>query len=234
MSENKNLSFWTLIGKTLSDEYVKWCFTWLMATLPILLLLGRQHLVLGKFSIALMCSTGELFVVGIVMLAEPLGMIVLSKVTNVVSLICSLSIIMMLIACSYLFCIVEMSETRIRHCQECELQRIDSLVRIETGGYSLFELEKGVEATTCKTCDSNTTSHTPTIVDSAQNRFGNSNNHYTFAPNHNKKDEKVVHKDDFLMRVQKDSFACVLAAFLIGTISVVHTHTLKEKAKITP
>lgn len=57
---------------------IKWCFTWLLACLPISFILFKQ-IFNGQQQEEQLFSRGEFFLVSIVMIAEPLGELLISK-----------------------------------------------------------------------------------------------------------------------------------------------------------
>ncbi len=208
-TEIKKPTVWGLLfSKSLLMELVTWSFTWVLALLPILFILCKQHLINGGFSLTLMCSTGEMFIVSIVMVAEPLGGIVKNKVKNVVSLLFTLFIITTIVTCSYFFCIVEMNEPRVRTCQECELAAFD-----QAPGVDSTSRAQSAEKNSPKT---NKMSKTDT----------------TFAANNIKGNNRVINPDSFLDRIMKDSFVCLVLSFILGMVSVMHTYVLNEKHDI--
>jgi hypothetical protein len=198
-----------IFSKELLMELVSWSFTWALALLPILFILCKQHLINGGFSLTLLCSNGELFLVSIVMVAEPLGGIVKNRVKNVVSLLFTLFIITTIITCSYFFCIVEMNEPRMRRCQECEMAAFDQ------AAYSAEHMD-----TTAATAKNNVKGTGMSRTDS------------TFVSNNKSAGLPVKEEDKFLSRVRRDSFVCLALSFLLGMISVIHTHILNEKHEI--
>ena len=91
-------------------------FTWVLACLPIFFVFYKQTVVDGLFNISTVCATGELFIVSIVMVAEPLGGLVIAKTKSALSLVFALLIIIVLVSSAYFFCIIEMNESRVRAC----------------------------------------------------------------------------------------------------------------------
>ena len=93
----------------LAIRYLKWFFTWALASLPIVFLLFKHYIQNGALGFDKICTTGELFLVFIVMVAEPLGNIISAKIRNSTSFLLVIGIFIMVLTCTYLFTIIELA-----------------------------------------------------------------------------------------------------------------------------
>ena len=109
---------------------VKWCFTWGLALLPIIFLVLNQYLDGTNWDLNKICSNGEIFLVSIVMVAEPLGDIILAERKSTLLLIVAFSSIFFITSSTYVFSVVNFNE-------KMEVQNTFSNDSLRTQIYSL-------------------------------------------------------------------------------------------------
>jgi hypothetical protein len=99
------------ILKDILSHVAKWMFTWAIALLPIMFQCYQQYILCGRIILSNLSETGEFFIVSIVMVAEPLAMLVMSRNRNVFSLFFLFFIIVMLVTSGYCCCLNESTES---------------------------------------------------------------------------------------------------------------------------
>lgn len=104
------LSYAQLFKPNYGIRLVKWSFTWLLALLPILFLMFKQFLSGTDLELTAICATGEFFLVGIVMVAEPLGDVITSGRNSMASLMVVVASVMLIASSTYVFSVVNAAE----------------------------------------------------------------------------------------------------------------------------
>ncbi len=82
------------------EGLLKWAFTWMIASIPILFAVIKQSLTDNTINLSEL--NPELSIIGIVMLAEPLGRLVTTKTKNTYSFILTICLLIFIIMSSFL------------------------------------------------------------------------------------------------------------------------------------
>lgn len=109
-AEKINDLYLRLISSTLKVGVLKWMFTWLLALFPVLFIVYKDYLFTGQLDWDKICGSGEIFLVSIVMIAEPLGGLVLSDKKSSRTLFLVMMIIVALVSLAYNFCIIDLNK----------------------------------------------------------------------------------------------------------------------------
>jgi hypothetical protein len=175
----------------LKIAFVKWGFTWVLAFIPILFLFFKQYLQKGDLNWGTMCSTGEFFLVSIVMVSEPLGDLVLSTVMREACMVLVMCTIFLIVTNTYIF---SLNETRTEELQINRLKDDHHPKKNDVAGYVKysglpFEIQR-------VPIDSLLSMPTPV----------------------NKAEAEAA---SYLERLQLASIACFLCSIVLGALSVL-------------
>ena len=105
---------------------LKWSFTWILASIPLLFSITRQQLEFGHLIPIDLCLTGEIFLVCIVMIAEPLGSLIFSRNSNNFCYFTSIVILVCIINFGHIYTLLEFAREHNTKYHFAENVQVDS------------------------------------------------------------------------------------------------------------
>jgi len=213
-------------AKHIRLSILRWHFTWIIAILPIFFHFGKQLLVHGEIDMTEICGRGELLLVAIVMLAEPLSRIFFTeqkRATHYIYIIFSLAFIMM---CTYTYAVIDISPEFKLICkigEEKYEKKPKNVENIQKGNFIQNNISNFDSVT-------ENTSHLDTVSaiakqDTYKTSQQSSETCCATAEKDNKQDEKDAEEDNNrLWRLVYLSIGTIIAAYVIGYNTLVYAH----------
>ena len=194
-----------------NTSILKWHFTWIIAVLPVIFHIGKQFLINGETDLAELCGKGDLFLVSIVMVSEPLSKIFGTndkRPAHYVFLILSVAVVLM---CTYAYAVTDISPEYRAICSKKET----------------FEQKEKNSDTVCNMSDKSHifAPNSQTDTETHQSDVFSQEEHENCSVKQENEEDGISKEDEErLLRLLYLSIGTIIASYCIGLNTLVYAH----------